>query len=158
MKEVQWVGTIHTAWLIEHYYNRDILKEIYSAHPYDKKVLIMWCLGRIFILNESKASILLWGIGHIYPWRTHLSESRREAATVRIGLFSKTLMRIKIERMAINSANPQNPSLVNIMRVIAWSLVKEPSSRHSSLRYLKWMLLTLSVGSSSKGSYTYCII
>ncbi len=35
-----------------------------------------------------EAGNLPQGAGHMYSWRTHLSERRREAATMRIGLFS----------------------------------------------------------------------
>ena len=81
------------------------------------KVLFYVTLGRDLSLNEFR---LPQGAGHMYSWRTHLSERRREAATVRIGLFSSNSHENQDERMAINSATP-HPSL---NQYYVWDMLK----------------------------------
>ncbi|KAK2971162.1 hypothetical protein RJ640_008586 [Escallonia rubra] len=53
-------------------------------------VIVLLCvmLRKGFTLNEPEADIFA-RYSHTYPWRTHLNESGREAATVGTGLIPK---------------------------------------------------------------------
>ena len=121
------------------------------------------CIGlcdirKDYILNESKAGILPQGAGHMYLWRIHLSESSREAATIRSGHYLITLMRIKISAWSLLALTREPISwLVLCVFMLNFGL-KNCGSRCSSTMILQRKIFTLSMGSNRTDTHTYCIV
>ena len=121
------------------------------------------CIGlcdirKNYILNESKAGILPQGAGHMYLWRIHLSESSREAATMRTGHSLLTLMRIKISAWPLLALTRELISLSVLCVFMLNFGSKNCGSRCSSTMIFQRETFTLSMGSNRTDTHTYYIV
>jgi hypothetical protein len=157
MKKVQWVRTTRRS--VTHNISTTLFEES-GLLPIPMVTVLKCDIKDEFSLNEPEADILPRGTCHTYPWRTHLSESRREAATVGIGLSLRDSHENQDQSAWPLTALPAM-NIVQYQILCVWQ--KKFGKRdliQGVVHYgsLKWNLSTLSAGSSPEDSCAHCTV